>query len=171
MPFDGDLIDEVGGKNMAMGQSASFTNDKNGKASSALDLNVGYVKAPNGVYFNGDFPITLWAMLRTASDWARILDFADGQSDEIIFGFSYSNTGKVLISVSISLADKTESYTDQLLILNQWVFLGATLKGNIAKIYVNGTLQSTGSSHVPRNLTRNNNLILVVHCKIKIIKF
>ena len=75
-PFDGNLIDVVGGKHMTIGQNASFSSDNNGNTNSSLDLNNGYVKAPDGIYFNGDFTITVWVMPRKFTNGSRLLDFA-----------------------------------------------------------------------------------------------
>ena len=54
--FDDCLIDSIDGKNLVMNKSDdSFTNDRNEKAYSALNMNISDATVPYGVYFNGDF--------------------------------------------------------------------------------------------------------------------
>ena len=67
-----------------------FRKTNTGSFFSALDLNVGYITAPPGVYFGGDLTITAWILLRSVTSWARILDFGNGPKKNNII-LSYSN--------------------------------------------------------------------------------
>ena len=158
-PFEGNLIDLVGGKDMKMGQSASFTNDRNEKSSSALDLKVGNVQVPDGVYFYGDFTITSWIMLRKVSNWAKILYFSSVQDfDSVWLAFTNDISRRVVIAVD-NLNASLHNSAKQPLELNNWYFLSVVLKDSIAKIYYNTTLQCAGKSYSPRNVTRRINHI------------
>ena len=156
--FDNCLLDFIGGKNMVMRESASFTNDRNNIVSSALDLNVGYVQAPEGVYFSGDFTITVWVMYRNIySNFARILEFGHFRIDEVILGvfgtsgcieFTIYNTNQYIVNkANEPLREK------------QWYFLSAFLKDSKATIYYNGILKHEGRSYRPKNITSSTNYI------------
>ena len=160
-PFDGNFSDVVSNKK-AKPHSAPFSNDHNGKANSSLDLNNGHVSVPNGIYFNGDFTITVWTMLRIITS-GSILDFANNQnsngeiSDNIILGFN--NSANVYLRIFNGTADSL-TIVDSPLILNQWCFISACLENRTTKIYLNGTLvDSKNSSQIPINITRTSNYI------------
>ena len=158
--FDNCLLDFIGGKNMVMGQYASFTNDRNEIVSSALDLNRGYVQAPEGIYFHGDFTITAWVVLRSVSQWARILDFGNGTtSDNILLIFCRDQSSIVEVSVYSRNVQDISTFTNESLILNKWNFVSAVVKDKTAKIYYNGTLKASGGIMIPRNVTRVKNYI------------
>ena len=76
----------IGGANLFGGQSFSLSADRNGMNSSALELGSnGYLQAPTGVYFYGDFSVTFWFyLLDTPSDYSRIFEFADGEYSNFI---------------------------------------------------------------------------------------
>ena len=157
-PFNGELIDVVRGKNMIIRKSASFSEDKNGKISSALDLNVGYVQAPEGVYFEGDFTITVWVFLRSVLYWARILDFGNGDSsDNIELSFSDANT------VRFRIYEKSTPFictTTKPMNLDQWYFTSVVLEGTLMKLYFDGQFQSCPQkSFKPRKIIRKDNYL------------
>jgi hypothetical protein len=61
-PFNNNYEDIIGGANLisTSTSSASFTIDRLNKNSSAVCLNNGFLQAPDGVYFKGDFTISAW---------------------------------------------------------------------------------------------------------------
>lgn len=51
----------------------------------SLNLATGYVQAPIGIYFSGDFTITLWVYFKTFKDVNNIVDFGRGYpADNVI---------------------------------------------------------------------------------------
>ena len=159
-PFDGNRVDIVTGKYLTMGQSAFFSNDHNQNENTALDLNNGYVQAPEGIYFNGDFTISAWVMLKKDTKYGRILDFGNGQrSDNIVLSFSDNLTRMVYLYTINESAEKSSIATSALN-LNEWYFITACLENNTIKIYLNGSLVLSDQTQIiPRNITRTKNYI------------
>ena len=107
-----------------------------------------------------DVTINVWAYPTAAKNYARFVDFGNGQAnDNIIFGrvgtgtdlFSEvwngsTNGGRVTATGAISL--------------NTWQMFTVTVdsSGNI-KIYKNAVQIQTGTTAVPNNITRINNYI------------
>ena len=122
-------------------------------------MNRGYVQAPEGIYFNGDFTITAWVILRNVTEWARILDFGNGEgSDNIHLAFCRGTNSTVEILVN-SNNKSLRTFTYEQLILNTWYFVSAVVQDNTAKIYYNGILKATGDIKIPKSVTRLNNYI------------
>ena len=138
-------------------RNATFSNNRNGKANSSLDLKNGYAQAPEGVYFNSDFTITAWVMLRKNTVWARIIDFGNGIQDNIILCFigAYINP---YFEILYGIPAKGITASSPL-VLNQWYFISASLQNETANLYLNGTLVSTGLSQKPKNITRTTNYV------------
>ena len=163
-PFDNCLTDLISGQNLTMGldrnQLAFFTPDRNGKEYLALNLNYGYVQAPDGIYFKGDFTITTWIILKGYSDSSRIIDFGNGpDSDNILLTFLV-NANADLLKFSISnknLRDSDNIFSTQKVMLNKWHFLSVVLNNSMIKVYFNGTLNNSGTMTVPANITRTKN--------------
>ena len=61
-------------------------------------------KAPDGTYFNGDFTATVSVRLFSCDNWARVIDFGNGQqNDNVVLVVSEGTSCKpFLISVSLS---------------------------------------------------------------------
>ena len=157
-PFDGNFVDIVTGKYLTLGKSVTFSNDHNEKENSALDLNNGYVEAPEGIYFNGDFTISAWFMLRKNTSYARILDFGNGQaSDNIVLTFLEQNTHFYLYINNGNYS--FNNIVPNPLNLNQWYFITACLENTTTRIYLNGSLVLTDKNIIPRNITRSKNYI------------
>ena len=93
-PFNNDYRDIVSGAHMfGGGGSISFTKDRLNTNNGALYLNNAYLQVPSGIYFKGDFTITVWVKLHQISAFSRVIDFGNGQgSDNIILGFNQGNT-------------------------------------------------------------------------------
>lgn len=99
-PFNNNLNDIIGGANMFNGISYSFSNDRLNTPSSSIYLNNGYLQVPDGVYFNGDFTITLWLKIFTHRYCSRIIDFGGTiHSDNVCFGLS----GKIYLSKQLTI--------------------------------------------------------------------
>jgi len=136
-----------------------LVNDRFGKADSALRLNKGYIRIPSGVYFSGDFTITVWIKLQTARHFARIVEFGNGAyADNIELSLKEATN---YIHMKTWFKANTKGFLDSSTPLNleQWTHVAAVLNGGKAKLYFNGIQVATGSQYLPRNVTRSNNFI------------
>ena len=115
----------------------------------------GYVRAPQGVYFNGDFSITAWIKIKSYSSLARIIEFGDGRSKNNILFLMHDTTASL----------RAEIYSDEgysviilsnLILLNNWYHVAFTFNNGIGSIYVNGVLDKTGRLSKPNNVIRKN---------------
>ena len=88
----------MSGANLFGGSNAGFSTDRLNSASSALNLNNGYLQAPSGKYFTGDFTISMWLKPQTqtsAGTYHRLLDFSNGDAiDDVMFCFLYNLSPK-----------------------------------------------------------------------------
>jgi hypothetical protein len=104
----------------------------------SLNGNTQYVAMPAGTWFNGDLTIEAWVYERSYDNWARLLDFGNGQSsDNVILALSDGTTGKPSFGVVVTNTGYTMT-AGSALPTNQWVHLAATLQGTNATIYVDG---------------------------------
>ena len=68
-------------------QGTALTNSLNAQivSNSYLWLNKGYVTAPPGVYFSGDFSVSVWIKPIIIANWQRVFDFGNyAASDNVI---------------------------------------------------------------------------------------
>ena len=94
-PFNNDLKDAITGQSLSNGASFSFTTDRLNTVNSAIYFNNGYLKAPNGVYFNGDFTVSLWIKVRSATGYNRVIDFGNGpDSDNVVLSMSGGSSAR-----------------------------------------------------------------------------
>ena len=146
---------------MSFGQNASFSEDRYGKASSALDLSFGYVQAPEGIYFSSEFTINVWIVLRSFLGCMRIIDFGNGaSSDNIIFAFDCSNQkySSTYITLNIFNNNRQKELTvKESILLNTWYFLTAVVNDSSVRVYYNGTFKMSGNCDLARNITRIKN--------------
>ncbi len=75
--FNNNFDDIISGYNLYNATNVAFTTDRLNNPNSAVFLNLGYLAAPAGVYFNGDFTLSFWAKFYNlvSSSGAKILDF------------------------------------------------------------------------------------------------
>ena len=89
------LEDSVGQSHLFGANHSARTFDRFGSPSSALDLFNGFVQVPPGVYFYGDYTVTVWLYIRAFNSWSRLLDFGNGApNDNVIFKLAFDTTGK-----------------------------------------------------------------------------
>ena len=124
-------------------------------AAAALSFDGGndYAQAPSGVYFNGDLTIEGWVYPRNFTHYARLIDFGNGQDvNSVVLSITEASNG-----VPVFYIEGQYFAANRSLPLNQWSHLSATLKGNVATIYINGTPAGTTTfNRLPANVTRNN---------------
>jgi hypothetical protein len=72
---------------------SSFATDRLNSQYSALYLNNQYLQVPGGIYFNGDFTVTVWVKPFRQAYADRVIDFGNGaSSDNLLFGISNGGT-------------------------------------------------------------------------------
>ena len=119
-----------------------------------------YLTVPDGVWFDGgDFTIEAWVYLDDYTTWSKVIDFGNGEfTDNVTLSVSEQETGKPALQIygdtnfGITSSDAIPMHT--------WTHLSATLSGDSASIYINGTEVATGTvTEQPKNVNRTKNYI------------
>ena len=158
-PFNNDFNDIIGGATLYNPVSCSFTTDRLNTPSSALFLNRGYVRAPTGIYFNGDFTMTVWVKLLEYAHKA-VVAFGTNQQDDVYLGINYNSLYGERINYYISNAGiRHNTFSQFNLKINVWQHYAITLSGTTATIYVDGKLNYQDTSVKPRSISRTSNYV------------
>jgi hypothetical protein len=155
-----NLTDIVSGANLYNGKNYSFKADRFGNPKSAIYFQNGYLQAPSGVYFRGDFTFTAWINIQSYQAYSRIIDFGNGGPSDNVFLFFNDTTpyiGEAICSGTICNGFKTVSSIK--FQLNKWYHVAFVLNGTIGSIYVNGILATNCTNFAPNNVQRANNYI------------
>ena len=125
----------------------------------AANFSSGYLRAPQGVYFSGDFTIVASVFFKTFENNGRIIDFGNNwSSDNIIL--SLDKTFPRLVGVIWNGNSQSYIYSPMSSIqLNKWYHVAFTLQGTQGSLYINGVLVSKATLLVPRNIVRSTNYI------------
>ena len=116
-------------------------------------------KAPDGTYFNGDFTATVSVRLTSCDNWARIIDFGNGQqNDNVVLVVSEGTNCKPFLIVCYG-SYWTSVSSSQPLIPGVWYDLAYVVKGNTGYIYVDGVQTGAGIVYSPRNVVRTSNYL------------
>jgi len=156
-----NLSDVVGGANLFGGSSYSFTTDRFGTPNSAIYFNQGYLQAPSGVYFSGDFTVTAWIHLKSYKYFSSILEFSNGMYSDNIDLLMYEST--CYLSAYVYRGSSKQYFETSLssivINLNKWYFVAFVLNNTTGFIYVNGNQIANGTLFVPNNIVRTKNYI------------
>ena len=147
----------MSGQHLYGGVNAEYTDDRFGNENSAIHLNNGYIKIPDGTYFNGNFTITAWIKLKSIRWHSRLFDFGNDSENNLMFTF-WGTSSNILFRYSRSNFPYPKA-TQRPVELNKWTHFAASLEGNIAKTYLNGELQATNLINPPLNLNTKSNFI------------
>ncbi len=137
--------------------------DRFDKENSSVFLHNGYLEAADGVYFGGDFTISVWIKPVTIiTSYQRVIDFGCGaHCDNIIIALTSTiNQAFVSIYQGSSFSDYIRSNIE--ITLNQWHHLAFTMKNQNAIFYINGSVaanQTTLNNVVARSVTRDENYL------------
>ena len=161
---NGQMIDVIGGADMQQGSGGAsilFVNDRFGNPNSALGLNGGFTQIPSGIYFNSPmFTVSVWIYPSSVGAFARVFDFGNGNSDNIVLTQAYGLDLKPCFQFIQGSTWLSDTFSSILLTPNQWQFLTATYDSTTLTLFVNGIL--VGSSTVSYNLPtleRTNNFV------------
>lgn len=134
-----------------------------GKGGNALDFNGinNYIELPEGFDSLGQgFTVTLWAYPTAVKDWARFIDFGNGEyNDNIIFG-RRANSNDLFLEGYEGHSSGGQVIASGALELNKWQFFAAVVdsEGN-AVIYKDGQVVASGTTVCPPDVLRRNNYI------------
>ncbi len=124
-PFCSNYIDIVTNKNLSNDMNVNFVSDRFEVSKNAIDLSLGFLQAPNGVYFNGgDFTVMAWIKPTSFSAYSRILDFGNGDSgqeyDNIICAYNGPTPGEPYAEICRDSSRVLVLETDRSLELGKW---------------------------------------------------
>ena len=110
LPFSNHLIDLMTQKSSINPINLTFTIDRYKAASNALSLNYGSLNLPSGIYFDGDFTLSIWVKVRSVSPRTKILDFNSiDQKDYISLYLSNSTYFVPYVTIRSNNVFKLES--------------------------------------------------------------
>ncbi len=157
-PFNANANDASGnGLNGTMIGGVTAVNDRFGNPGGALQFNGtnGYVDAPDGVYFNGDFTVSCWVKVNTYTSWSRVFDFANGPANNnVLLCLSQGTNGRPHGEVYNGTVSGGVASSATATGTNTWQLLTYTLTGNAARVYMNGTQIAAGTHTTPQNVLR-----------------
>ncbi len=167
-PIDDNLKD-LGPTSSHLEGCARFTSDQNNITYSAISfieedqLVQNFLKAPPGVYFKGDFSVTVWVKLNKITRWATLFDFSNGQEKSNIY---MSLTHESRTNVYLYLKENNdifhESHSNSELRLGVWTHVSITLSGFDLTYYLNGNIDNTDvicENCRPLNVQRSKNFL------------
>ena len=162
--FDSNLNDIVGSCNLFPSASFSFSSDRYEIDNSSISLNNSYLIAPAGVYFSGDFSITLWLYMEstiTFSNWeVTVLNFGNKfgkPSDNVIFKIQNGSLKGIVNQGYFS--SSSISVNSSLIQFDVWFHLAFVVENSIGYLYLDGNQLTNGRMFQPNNVVRNLNLI------------
>ena len=160
-PIENHVNDTVGGANMYNGVNVEFVKDRFGNPNSAIRFSDGYYQVPSGVYFKGDFTISLWLKINLLVPNSRILAFSRDNYDYvllILYQYSSNYPFKPQLTIGSSYSSNIIAPFD--LLRGQWMHLIFTLSGTTGSFYINGLLvDQSNVMFIPRNNSRTSNFI------------
>jgi hypothetical protein len=161
--FNGNYNDSFGNANLISGVNFGLTSDRYGNPNSALSLNNGYMIVPGGqVYFSGDFSFISWIFWRKTLNWARIIDFGNGDPGDNIQICSFENRNRIFVGIAQGKNDSSFNnplITKNPISLNTWYHIAYVQSGNKGTLYLNGTAVVTNTLSPPLSVVRNSNFI------------
>ena len=89
------LSDVIGRASLFKGSNYSFVSDRFGIPNSAIYFRNGYLQVPEGVYFSGDFTVTVWIYLKSYQWSSRIFNFGNKELIDNIGLEMYENSSKI----------------------------------------------------------------------------
>jgi len=121
----------------------------------AVFLDYGYLQAPTGVYFSGDFTILTWIKNKLYSPQVTIFNFGNNQdsaTDIVVFRLNYG-TPKFITDNFMSSLETYSFYFNT----DVWYHIGLVLQDKIGSIYVDGKKVASGPMSAPKDVERNFN--------------
>ena len=149
------------GANFIWGWNYYFVQDRFCSQNKAIYLQISsYLQIPSGVYFSGDFTITIWLYLKSYGINDLIfLEFFSYNSSSILLKM-FANTSQITLTViNSNIVSNLTAPNSSVIALNQWYHIAATLQNTTASLYVNGMLVKNGACFIPYSVNRTANYI------------
>ena len=144
---------------MIYGPNVALTSDRFNNPNSALNFASGYNTVPSGVYFNGDFTVTVWINYNQHAASARVLEFSNSKTDVVSLQASYSSNGTPGMVLIVGSGTSTGTSFTSSLQTGRWYHVAYEVCGTTGKIYVDGQLKVSGTQVRPSNVNRATNFI------------
>jgi len=158
------LNDLVGKSNLYGGSNYSFVSDRFDNPNSALYFNNGYLQVQPGVFFNGDFTVTLWLQLKSYENWTNLFEFGSN-NNKVYLQIIHSQLVAGINFLSIS----SQIETPPIIELNFWYHLAFVLENETGYIYVDGSQTAFNKLNKPMYVNRRINKIGDYNTKTNII--
>jgi hypothetical protein len=159
-PIQNNTLDIKGTAHLYNGVNATFTTDRFQNENSAIRLTYGYYQAPAGVYFSGDFTLSVWIRLTKIISWARIIDFGNGAaSSNVALSSSVALLGQPFLYVFNSLSSNAWFTSTSMLQIGRWTHIACTLNGTMARVCLNAVCGSQSGFNQPANIIRSFNYV------------
>jgi hypothetical protein len=142
------MNDQIGMAHMTQGYLARYGSDRFGCPNSALDLNGGWTRVPDGFYFvTSVFSISVWVLPHKVEWWARVIDMSNrfAVADNVILSLDSSGNHLPAFCIFLSLYNEERLVSNKDLIENKWQHLAATFNGTTMSIYIDGILTGINS--------------------------
>ena len=161
-PIVDDLFDYIAESDMTegtlgAGESVGFVQDRLSNINGAIFTNPGYYALPPGIYFYTRFSFLTWIKVFEFTDWSRIIDCGNAQTDNILISLSY-------VDYEIPYAQIYENNAGQALVMPTtnltaykltWFHMATVYDGTYLMMYVNGNLVANSTSNPPNAVERN----------------
>ena len=155
-----NTLDIKGSAHLYNGVNTTFTTDRFQNENSAIRFTYGYYQVPAGVYFSGDFTLSVWIRLTKIISWARLIDFGNGaSSNNLALASSVAQLGQPFLYVFNSLSSNAWFTSAFMLQIGSWTHIACTINGTMAKICLNGVCGSQTGFNQPANIIRSRNYV------------
>lgn len=144
--FEGNANDSTGNNDASISGSPIYTSGKVGQAIH-LDGQYDYISLPENVASSDDITVSSWVYWEGGSSWQRIFDFGTG-TDSYMMLTPSSNANMMVFAITTESNNEEQRLITASLPTNQWVHITLTLRGNTAKLYVDGDLRVAGHIYV-----------------------
>lgn len=140
--FENDVTDSTGNNNATAYGSPTYTSGQVGQAID-LDGSDDYLELPSDVANSDDITLATWVFWDGGSAWQRIFDFGV-DTNSYMFLTPSDSAGMMAFAITTGSNSEEESLVTSAPPTNQWVHVAITLRGNTAKLYIDGELRVAG---------------------------
>ena len=140
-----DLKDHASNADMIHGANYEFCPDRFNNSNSALNFKNGYKSLANGVYFDGDFTITVWINYNKFTNLSRILEVSNNENHLVALNAALDR----LTCPSLTIMENkngngitSERKCNLTLAYRRWNHLAISFCGSTSSLFINGELSS-----------------------------